>query len=400
MSSLRGNEMAVDTLPEIEELDTTDVDRWIGQPVGGSQLEEPVGVTDIRRWAQAMQNPNPLYISKQFAAESALGEFVAPQSFTICCDVGHGAQPSIQGTIPGSHMLFGGDEWWFFGPRIHPGDTLRSERLAFDYKVARTSFAGPTMFQRGDTTYVNQHGEIVAKQRSTSIRYLAANARRLDSLKNQAQEPDWTDEDIDRIEREKLNYYRSFRDHVLRTADGVKIGDELPQGVIGPHTIQSFTTEWRAYTFTVWGSSFSDGRPTSTGKAGWLPEMTSDQEKGKIDPAQVDGLYKGASRGHTIDRYAKLIGVPRAYGYGASMGAWVLDYTGNWAGETGLVRHSNIQYRNPPFVGDVTYLKGRVLSIDPSSEAGKAIVRVAVEMETQAGIQMARGTVEVELPAN
>ena len=69
--------------------------------------------------------------------------------------------------------------------------------------------------------------------------------------------------------------------------------------------------------------------------------MTSDQEKGKIDPAQVDGLYKGPSRGHTIDRYAKTIGVPRAYGYGASMGAWVLDYVANWAGETGFISHSN-----------------------------------------------------------
>ena len=67
------------------------------------------------------------------------------------------------------NMLFGGDEWWFMGPRIYPGDLLRSERLAFDYKVARTGFAGKTMFQRGDTTYIKQNGEIVAKQRSTSI---------------------------------------------------------------------------------------------------------------------------------------------------------------------------------------------------------------------------------------
>ena len=35
------------------------------------------------------------------------------------------------------------------------------------------------------------------------------------------------------------------------------------------------------------------------------------------------------------DRYAQRIGMPRAYGYGASMGAWVLDYLTNWAGEWG-----------------------------------------------------------------
>ena len=40
----------------------------------------------------------------------------------------------------------------------------------------------------------------------------------------------------------------------------------------------------------------------------------------------ADGLYRGPSRGHTDDEHAQLIGLPRAYGYGASMGAWVLDY--------------------------------------------------------------------------
>lgn len=386
-----------DQAEELETLDTTDVDRWIGQPIGGGQLEDPVSTTDIRHWAQAMQNPNPLYINKAFAEASEFGRFTAPQSFTIACDVGHGATPAIQGTIPGSHMLFGGDEWWFFGARIHPGDQMRSERLAFDYKVARTSFAGETMFQRGDTSYVNQNGEIVAKQRSTSIRYLVANARRLNSLRDQEREPEWTDEDLAGIEREKMEYYRTFQEHVRRAASQVEVGDKLPRGVIGPHTLQSFTTEWRAYIMTVWGASNPDGRPTSTQAAGWLPEMTSDQQKGKIDPAQTDGLYKGASRGHTIDRYAKLIGVPRAYGYGASMGAWVLDYAANWAGETGFVTHSNIQYRHPPFVGDVTYLDAYVA--ERRIEGDEGHVRLALQMTTHAGTQMARGTVEVRLPA-
>jgi hypothetical protein len=392
--------MTVEHREEIEQIDTSDVDRWIGRPVGGGQLLEPVSKTDIRRWAQGMQNPNPRYLSDEFAAASASGRFAAPQSFTICCDVGHGATPSIQGTIPGSHMLFGGDEWWFFGPRIEPGDKLRSERLAFDYKIAHTSFAGPTMFQRGDTTYVNQRGEIVAKQRSTSIRYLVANARRMNSLRELERAPEWTDEDLARVEQEKLDYYLTFQQHVLRSCDDVTQGEQLPRGVIGPHSLQSLTTEWRSFIFTVWGSNAQDGRPTSTQQAGWLPEMTSDQRKGKIDPAQVDGLYKGASRGHVQDRFAKLIGVPRAYGYGASMGAWVLDYVSNWAGELGSVTHSNVQYRHPPLVGDVTYLDGVVHGVDRNAESGKGTVTIAVQMTTQAGVQMARGFVEASLPLN
>jgi acyl dehydratase len=383
---------------ELVPLDTSDVDRWVGRPIGGTQLKEPVTKTDIRRWAQGMQNPNPLFFDDSFAAQGAFGRLVAPQSFTICTDTGHGAIPAVQGFLPGSHMLFGGDEWWFFGPRIEPGDLIRTERLAFDYKVANTSFAGPTMFQRGDTTYVNQRGEVVAKQRSTAIRYLVENARRLNSLQELEREPEWTDEELAAVEREKLAYYQTFHGHVLRTFDDVRQGDQLPRGVIGPHTLQSFTTEWRSFIFTVWGSAYDDGRPASHHTSGFLPEMSSDFEAARFDPAQADGLYHGPSRGHTIDRYAKLIGVPRAYGYGACMGAWVLDYVSNWAGERGFVTHSNVQYRHPPLVGDVTYLDARVEEKQAFEASGEGHVRLLVQMTTQAGVQMARGSVEVRLP--
>jgi acyl dehydratase len=381
---------------DLEEIDTADVDRWIGRPVGGNQLKDPIAPNDIRRWAQGMQNANPLYYDERFAETSALGRLTAPQSFAVCCDTSHGASPAIQGTIPGSHMLFGGDEWWFFGPRIYPGDTIHTERLAYDYRLANTSFAGQTMFQRGDTSYINQHGELVARQRSTSIRYLVANARKLDSLKELAQEPEWTDEDLERIEREILAYFAPLQGHVVRGFDEVQEGETLPQRPIGPHSVQSFTTEWRSYIMTVWGSSYADGIPTSTAKAGWTREMTRNDENARIDPSRGDGLYYGASRGHVQERWAKHIGVPRAYGYGASMGAWILDYLSNWAGETGFIEHSRSQYRHPPLAGDLTLLNGKVLSKERDPRGG-GIVTVQVEMTTQYGATMARGTAEIRL---
>jgi acyl dehydratase len=387
--------VAVTTELRLESLDTTDVDRWIGRPLGGGQLKEPITVNDIRRWVQAMHNPNPIHYDEAVAAKSVFGRLVAPQSFTICCDVGHGAPPAIQGKIPGSHMLFGGDEWWFFGPRIEPGDKLHSERLAFDYKVTNTKFAGPTMFQRGDTTYVNQRGQIVAKQRSTSIRYLAANARKLDSLKEFEQDPDWTEEQITKIEDEKIAYYRTFRDHVRRTFAQVQDGEVLPRGVLGPHSIATFATEWRAYIMTVWGASEQDLTwPTSTMEAGWLPQMSRDEERAKIDPAMADGAYQGASRGHLDPKYARLIGMPRGYGYGASMGAWVIDYITNWAGQNALLVHSAVQYRSPAYTGDVTYLTGKVTARERTADGGGRVT-VMVEMATQTGAVMAKGPVEV-----
>lgn len=383
-----------------EDFDTTDVDRWIGVPLGGGTMKDPVAANDIRRWAQGMQNPNPVYFDEQVAQESRFGRLIAPQSFAVCTDDSHGAAPAIQGTIPGTHMLFGGDEWWFFGGRIEPGDRISRDRMLFDYKLTETKFAGPTMFSRGDTTYVSQRGEILCKQRSTSIRYKPELAREKAQFSDE-RDPEWTLDQLTEVEKQKFEYFRSFLDLGRDRRLFVKIGDKLPTRPIGPHTLMSFTTEWRAFAMSIWGAFQGDGGPTSLWRAGWLPEMDRDHEASKIDPTLSDGLYHGPSRGHVQQQYAQLIGMPRGYGYGASMGAWVLDYLTNWAGDWGEVVHSNMSYRSPALTGDLTLLDGEVTAIDqdgPSSD-GRPIATVEIVMTNQREEVMATGQAEVRLPS-
>jgi hypothetical protein len=380
-------------------LDTSDVDRWIGKPLGGGMLKDPIHPNDIRRWAQGMQNPNPLYYDEEWAASGRWGRLVAPQSFAVCTDTSHGAGPAIQGVIPGQHMIFGGDEWWFFGPAIEPGDRITHDRMLFDYKVAETKFAGPTMFSRGDTTYVRQTGELVCKQRSTSVRYLAENARKKGFFAGRMRKQ-WTEQELEDLEKQKMEYARSLYDLGHEKRLFVRAGEKLPTRPIGPHTIASFTTEWRSYLMTIWGATREvPALENSTLEAGWLPEMSRDLEAAKVDPTHGDGLYKGPSRGHVQEQYAQLVGMPREYGYGASMGAWIVDYLTNWAGEWGFLRHSNFQYRNPALTHDATFLNGEVASLveDPGSGRPVAVVRAA--MTNQDGEVMATGQAEILLPA-
>ncbi len=378
-------------------LDTTEVDKFIGKPVGGGQLKEPVAVTDIRRWVQGMYYPNPLHYDETYADNSVFGRIVAPQSFTICCDVGHGAVPAIVGNIPGTHMIFGGDEWWFSGPRIYPGDKLRSIRRFVDYKVTDTKFAGPTMFSRGETIYVNQRGDVVAKQWSTAVRYRADIAREKGFFEQTAPVPTWTQDKLDLIEKQRLEWIRARAGANSPIYDDVKIGEQLLTRPIGPHTLSTMATEWRSYIFTVWGSSVQEGHDHIL-EAGWLDEMDRKPTEAQEDPAYNDGLYHGPSRGHTDEEHAKLIGMPRAYGYGASMGAWCLDYLAHWAGDRGFVRHSGVQYRFPSFEGDATFLDGVVIDKRVDATLGAKIVTVEVTMTNQDGAVMAKGPVEVELP--
>jgi len=388
------------------ELDLSDVEPRLGQEVGGGEPIEACSASDIRRWAMAMDYFNPIHWDDKFAKASKFKCIVAPQSFAVGIDFGHGVQPACVGRIPGSHLIFGGEEWWHFGPKIYPGDSMSHKRWFYDYKVTETKFAGPTMFSRGDTLHLNQHGVPVCKERSTAIRYLAAEAERRGYLnKDAGKAPRWTREQLLAIEKQRLDWMLSNREgHTPQIAD-VRVGQTLVRRVIGPHSLVSFATEYRAFLFNIWGcfdwaAPVGMKNPWVNQDAGWVEGFGFDEEGAKIDPRMRDGLYMGPSRGHVDAEKAAHIGMPRAYGYGATMGAWITDYIAHWAGHDGFVRYSNSSFRGPSYEGDITYLDGEIIEKKADSMWGEPLVSVAVKMTNQDGNTLATAKVDVELPRN
>ncbi len=380
-------------------LDCSDIDQYLGKPCESSPLREPVGNNDIRRWVQAMHYPNLLHYDPAFADASRWGKLVAPQSFAIATDDGHGAVPACVGKIPESHLLFGGDEWWFTGKRIYGGDTIFNERIPFDYAVKETKFAGQTCFQRGDNNYYNQHGDPIAKQRSTAIRYRAEAGAANTDMEN-TEDPEWSKDELAALEDRKFAWIRMLHDlgHDKRYWDDVSVGDALTERVFGPHSIASFTTEWRAFLVNTWGTM--NLRVNDLEAMGFTREMAgyeNDPAMQLINPEFTDGAYIGPSRGHLFPKWARTIGMPRGYGYGASMGSWITDYMAGWAGEWGQVVHSNCSYRGPAFTGDVTIMTGEVIDKLVDAE-GRNVIQVSVKMANQLGTTMATAKAEIELP--
>lgn len=379
-------------------LDCSDIDQYLGKVMDFSPLREPIANNDIRRWVHAMHYANLLHFDPDYAAASRWGKLVAPQSFAIATDDGHGAAPACVGRIPNSHLLFGGDEWWFYGTRISAGDTVTNTRIPFDYVVKETGL-GPTCFQRGDNNYTNQNGEPIAKQRSTGMRYLAqagGNAVKQEDF----DDPEWSDDELEALEERKFSWIQMLHDlgHKERWWDDVQVGDQLPERVFGPHSIASFTTEWRAYIVNTWGTM--NLRKNDLEALGFTREMAgyeNDPDMMKINPPLTDGAYYGPSRGHLFPKYARRIGMPRGYGYGASMGSWVTDYLSGWAGEHGMVVHSIANYRGPALTGDITIQTAEVTekSVD---EEGRHLVHVKHLMQNQRGVKMCLGTAEIALP--
>ncbi len=382
-------------------LDCSDLDNYIGKPMTPWTLKETLHNNDFRRWAQAMHYPNLLHYDADYAAVGRFGRLVAPQSFTIAAAEGHGACPAGIGLIPGSHLIFGGDEWWFYGPRLFAGDRVIHEKIPFDYVVKETKFAGPTCFQRGDNNYYTQDGQLFAKQRSTSIRYRRDLAVEMAAM-TETEDPNWTDKELAEIEERKLEYIDMMHalGHGRRHWKDVKAGDKLATRVFGPHSVASFATEWRAYLMNLWGSAHrnNDCDSEKLGFVGGMIGREMDPVMEKVNPEITDGAYVGPSRGHLFTRWARFIGMPRTYGYGASMGAWMLDYLAGWAGEWGQVVHCNAQYRGPAFTGDITIMTGEVLDKTTDAE-GRNIVQVSSKMANQNGTTMATAKAEIELPA-
>ena len=343
-------------------LDTSDLDRYMGVPMEPGELKEPVAVNDIRRWVQAMHYPNPLHYDEDWAAEGRFGRIVAPQSFTVACDTSHGCSPAQVGRIPNSHLIFGGDEWWFFGPRVEAGDHLVCHRMPYDYRVTDTKFAGPTCFQRGDTLYINQLGERVAQQRSTSIRYQVREAKEkhlFDEAKTRSGQTSscssW------RTSRPALSP-RSRSCATQRTWESVEVGHELAVNVLGPHSLASFATEWRAYPMTTWGAT-RKGPDHCPGRGARLHQgdgrLRGRPQDGAVNPELTDGAYYGRPGPSPAP-----VGPPRRHGSGLRIrrldGRLDAGLRGGLGRRVGLHHPFAAQYRNPAFTGDATFIRGEV----------------------------------------
>jgi hypothetical protein len=380
-------------------LDCSDIDNFLGKAMQPARMVEALHNNDFRRWVQGMHYPNRLHYDAEYAAESRFGQLIAPQSFPIVCDDGHGSSPACVGRIANSHLLFGGDEWWFYGPHIIAGDRITNKRVPLDYVVKETKFAGPTCFQRGDNFYYNQKGELIAKQRQTTIRYSVEYAQEMNSL-TAAEEPEWTDEQIALLEARKLEWIQMMHDlgHGKRYWDDVSVADKLPTRVFGPHSISSLATEWRAYLFTIWGSTHrrTDLDLEALGFTKDMAGHENDPVMERINPELTDGAYYGPSRGHQFVRWARRIGMPRPYGYGASMVSWVTDYLAGWAGEWGKVIHQNTHLRGPAYAGDITIMTGAITD-KRVDEDGRPIVQIEGKMTNQEGTILGTSKGEIEL---
>jgi hypothetical protein len=193
-----------------------------------------------------------------------------------------------------ARLIFGGEEWWHYGPRIKPGDRLTQRRWFHDYKSTDTKFAGPTLFTAA-TTPLQSAWYTGVQERSTSIRYLAAEAERR-GPEQSSKMPRWAGA-VARGRRD-TGVAHVNRGGTSPFAD-VSIGDRLLRRVRPPRFElrdqypPSCSTSGQLSLGGARRDRGSVGEPGS-GLGGWLRFRRRGSE---IDPRLRDGLYVGPSRG-------------------------------------------------------------------------------------------------------
>ncbi len=147
-----------------ESLITDELRNAIG--VESEPLTYEVERGDIIRFAEAIDDSNPLYQDEEEARSSRYGGIIAPPTFFRSLRPG---PPRAPVQSPLHRNLDGGSDWEFLEP-VRPGDRITVTNKLADV-VQRTGRLGPMIIMTRETRYVNQLGQLVAIQRSTGISY-------------------------------------------------------------------------------------------------------------------------------------------------------------------------------------------------------------------------------------
>ncbi len=127
--------------------------------------EKPIGRAAFRMYADAVDDPNPLYTNPDAARKAGLPDVIAPptlltDTFRFYGDAldESGLPAALDQQSPGTPIR-AGNSYRFF-QRLHPSDIITATR-----KVTRVwqkhGRSGPLTFQEVKITYRNQHNDLL-----------------------------------------------------------------------------------------------------------------------------------------------------------------------------------------------------------------------------------------------
>jgi acyl dehydratase len=337
-----------------ETLLTPELRKYIGHESRVETNRFPISEEMIFELADAIEEPNPLYLDVEYAKKSRFGGMLCPvlagwKDWAPRIDYfGAGQDSHFELPLPfKSYGFNGGSEWTFHRP-VRVGDHL-TERVKIVDMSERPGRTGQLLFVARETTQTNQKGELLQTIRHTSI------FRKRPETESAEKPAPTGPVTLPRISPpgpgetvEKAKWIARPQ----RTFEDIKVGDEIPPVTRGPMTT-AHLIRW----------------------------------------ASANGNY---ARIHWDLPYAMLRqGLPNVVVNGSLKNEYIYILLQRFAGEAGWVRKMYLEHRGMDHPGDTLTIFGKVT--EKTERDGFGHVKCEIGLKNDRG-QTSQGWAEVIVP--
>jgi acyl dehydratase len=326
-----------------------------------------VTADSIWHFAMAIGDDNPLWWDEEYAKASPWGRLIAPPYYISSHTSGplrlpeHG-QMSSAAYLPGVMAMYAGTRWEWRRP-VHVGERIKSTAELVDVKPSESGkFAGRSVTHVEKFELTTEDGEIVAEIFHTLMRFerreTTSRGKYLDRLL-----ATYTAEDRARFERHYADEATALRRGAEpRFIDYVAVGDTLGPMLKGPLTVSHIVAFMGGY-----------GNPMAGANR-------LEYEQYKLHPTTrlihpTSGVADQYGAVHWDIELARVNGMPAPYDVGPQRFAWFAHLLADWSSDHGFIKSLDVRFRRPNFMGDVTWISGRVVSVDPTE--GLATIQLA-----------------------
>jgi len=314
---------------------------------------------NIRNFAEAVGDNNPLWINEEYASKSRFGKITAPPTFLY--NINHGTAPSLsppgRPPVMSLGLLYAGAELEFQRP-IYLGDEISVSGKAIDIVKKQSKSLGPMLFITGDAYYHNQNRELVGTIRTTQMRYKPPERHAVHIDRESKPEIEVKSPDL-------LAYERQRRGAEPRYWEDVKTGEEMT-----PILEKGLLTMTEIFRFGILVASM---------------------------PRRIEHRRPNLEIGFGRETQQKRAGLEDASDYGPQRVCWLGEFLTDWMGDDGTLKKYSCQVRHPSIMGDSNFVKGRIKNKRIENE--EHLVDCEIWVENQAGLVTAPGAATITLPS-
>ena len=333
---------------------------------------------------------NPLYWDEDYAKTTRWGGLIAHPTYiqTTGISVKRELLPEEAarglGAMSGIQYLDGGVDLYFYRP-IRLGDFIWSKEYLSDVTVKKSEFAGTSVITIDQQSWANDKGELLAAGTRTKVwlgrEKTPGERTKFSNIKDRIR---YTPEDIKRIDADMDR--EEIRGAEPRYWEDVKEGDELIPVVKGPIIYVDILNFNVGHGMTIYDGSHR-----------WAYEhRKKEPDAWLINRFGIPDTIESAS--FTEGGPATRVGMPTEYIYGDLIFSWLVHLATNWMGDDAWLYHVDARYREPVFMYDTNWVRGKVTR-KYTDDSGQYKVDIDIHSDDNRGRIPVTGHATVILPS-